>query len=114
MGKYPISRICPSCGEDSFKRARPKAAVSFASDRICRACGTRYTPPTPAWAGVVFVLAGLPMAFYGLLGVFLGVFFGGTPEKGGPFGLLIFLVLALAGIIAIVHGVRSFINAEES
>lgn len=37
----------------------PENYVAFASDRICKKCGTRYTPPTPRWAGVLFLICGL-------------------------------------------------------
>jgi len=34
--------------------------VAYAKDRICNECGTRYAPPTPRWAGWVFILIGIP------------------------------------------------------
>lgn len=105
MRKYRVSTVCPSCGQTAFKKTRPKAAVAFASDRICKACGTRYTPPTPRWAAAVFVLVGLPLAALGLLDLFRG-----PSDKFALFELLFSLALVVAGILAIVHGVRSVIK----
>lgn len=106
MNKYPIAKVCPSCGETSFKRAPVKTGVCFAPDRICKACGTRYTPPTPPWAGTVFVLAGLLLASVGLYLIFFG--------NGKGFDTIFGLLPALMGIAAIVHGVRTFLKAKES
>src|SRR5262245_44369460 len=67
-GVYPVSRVCPACGHAGFERVDPARWVSYGMDRVCRACGTRYTPPTPAWAGVVFVLIGLLFLALGIIG----------------------------------------------
>lgn len=58
-GAYPVSEDCPKCGSTDYKRAKPETAVAFADDRICKACGVRYTPPTPPWARIVFAICGL-------------------------------------------------------
>src|SRR5262249_39998084 len=39
---YPVSRVCPACGDSGFKRVAPERWVAYGSDRVCRACGTRY------------------------------------------------------------------------
>jgi hypothetical protein len=93
--------VCPACGHAEFKRVAPDRWVAYGSDRVCRACGTRYTPPTPVWAGVVFVLVGLV-----LLGCGVG---------GGIFSLLALDVVALGcegllgalGVLAMIQGIRS-------
>ena len=69
---YPVSQNCPQCGSAAFKRVKPDAELAFASDRVCKECGTRYTPPTPAWARMVFV--GLGLVFL-VVGVALGIVF---------------------------------------
>jgi hypothetical protein len=56
---HPVSQVCPQCGSTDYQAVKPAAMVAFTSDRVCRACSTRYTPPTPAWARVVFGLFGL-------------------------------------------------------
>jgi hypothetical protein len=58
MELYPIAQVCPHCGSDSFFRLAPKGRIAFANDRKCKDCGTRFTPPTPPWAGVLFICAG--------------------------------------------------------
>jgi predicted nucleic-acid-binding Zn-ribbon protein len=56
---YPVSPACPKCGAGDYESVKPEAMVAFVSDRVCRACSTRYTPPTPAWARLVFGAIGL-------------------------------------------------------
>lgn len=115
MTEYPVSKVCPSCGGTSFKRAPVKAAVAFASDRICKACGTRYTPPTPRWVGAAFVFAGLPPAAIGLVLLLFAFFEPSSPGKGVEiFNLLMGLLFAPAGIIAIVHGVRLMMKVTKT
>jgi len=101
MTSYPVAKVCPSCRGTSWKRARAKTGVAFASDRICRACGTRYTPPTPSWARLVFALAGLLLALVGLFLIWVG-------REGKGEGMVLGLLPAIMGISAIVHSVRTF------
>jgi hypothetical protein len=56
---YLVSPDCPKCGGTEYKRARARTALSFADDRVCKDCGTRYSPPTPAWGRALFALLGL-------------------------------------------------------
>src|SRR5437773_1751973 len=56
---YRLSQICPNCGSSDYKTVKPAAMVAFSWDRVCRACSTRYTPPTPVWARMVFGVIGL-------------------------------------------------------
>jgi hypothetical protein len=65
MGSYPVASHCPHCGGKDFKRVKPEGRVAFTDDRKCTACGTRYTPPTPAWAAVVFILLGILLSALG-------------------------------------------------
>ena len=53
---HPISTVCPSCGAGEYRRIDADTPVSFQYDRECKNCGTRYTPPTPRWAGKVFCI----------------------------------------------------------
>ena len=100
---YPVSLFCPKCGSAEYKKRKPEKWIAFIADRVCTECQTRYTPPTPAWAGVVFVLAGLSLAGFGFLSILLSV------SRGNP-GQLLGLVcegfLGLLGVLAIIHGIR--------
>ena len=106
MSEYPISRKCPTCGASAFKRVKPHRLVAFADDRVCGACGARYTPPIPVWAGIAFMVCGLALPILGL--VLSSLLF-------GLFGILglgcegVFLVLA---VIAFVGGIRELLRSE--
>lgn len=102
-GPYPVSTVCPNCGHKEFQSIRPESWIAFTKDRICQSCQTRYTPPTPAWASLVFLLAGLLLAGFGLFSLTLHI------RSGDPAGLLAMVIegsLGLLGILAIVHGFR--------
>ena len=84
--------------------------MAFVSDRVCTVCATRYTPPTPIWAGIVFIIAGLALAgFFGLAWI-IGLSFAMPPGPVvmGCEGFLVFL-----GVMAIIFGIRSLIKASE-
>lgn len=103
-GNYPVSKLCPKCGNAEFKKRRPEKWIAFSWDRVCKACGTRYTPPTPVWAGVVFILAGLPLAGFGGLSVVARFI------SGAPVGLPAMACegfLGFLGVLAIVQGIRA-------
>jgi hypothetical protein len=105
MTAYPISATCPQCGGTEYTRRKPERLVAFVSDRVCRACNTRYTPPTPVWAGILFLLAGLTLPF---LGFFL------TSLLVNPFsigGLICEGAIAALGVAAIVGGIRELLNS---
>ena len=111
--RYPISEYCPRCGSREYTRRKPETTIAFTDDRVCNRCQARYTPPTPVWAGIVFILIGTvlvaPSAFLHITaflwprGSFVSGFSGGC-ATAGP---------ALIGITAIVHGVRSLVNRRK-
>jgi hypothetical protein len=104
---YPVSRVCPSCGHAEFKARRPERLVAFTWDRVCKACGTRYTPPTPLWAGVVFLAVGLLLFSFGSISIGLRLLSGnlvGVPAMACE-GFLAFL-----GLLAILQGTRSILK----
>lgn len=68
MSTFPISSVCPQCGSKEHSLRKPKHLVSFAADRVCKECLTRYSPPTLIWGGVMFLLS---TVVFGLLGFFL-------------------------------------------
>ena len=108
MTEYPISATCPQCGGTEYTCRKPERLVAFVSDRVCRACNTRYTPPTPVWAGVLFLLAGLTLPFLGLVLTSLLVH---------PFsiaGLVCEGVIAALGVAAFVGGIRELVNSERA
>lgn len=50
---------CPSCHHTDHTKVAPNRFLAFTQDRLCHHCGTRYTPPTPWWAGPVSVICGI-------------------------------------------------------
>jgi hypothetical protein len=68
---YPVASTCPKCGSREFREVvapvAPESLVAgVAYDRECTACDTTYTPPTPLWENVVFIVLGIPilLAFF--------------------------------------------------
>src|SRR3982751_5960584 len=54
---HPIGRICPKCGSSRHKKVDPDWQPAIINDRVCRECGTKYSPPPPAIiAPFVYVL----------------------------------------------------------
>jgi hypothetical protein len=66
---YPVSEVCPNCRSNQYTRQRPEKWVTFAWDRVCNECGTRYTPPTPMWAAILFLVVGFLLAGFGVVEV---------------------------------------------
>ena len=102
-----VGKVCPKCGHADYTRQRSQRWITFAHDRICTGCKTRYTPPTPIWAGILFVLVGFCLAgFFALDALF-------RFTSGNPLGIpaLVFdLLIVVLGCLAIAHGLRCFIN----
>jgi hypothetical protein len=105
MNEYPISATCPKCGGTEYTRRKPERLVAFVSDRVCRACNTRYTPPTPVWAAILFMLAGLTLPFLGLVLTSLLV------HPFSIMGLICEGVIAALGVAALVGGIRELYNS---
>ncbi|MBY0456130.1 MAG: hypothetical protein K2V38_02205 [Gemmataceae bacterium] len=102
--------MCPGCSSDKHKRVRPLGWVAFKWDRVCKDCGTRYTPPTPGWAAVVFLGAGLLLAGFGVISVLLAL------ASGNPLSLPVVACEGFVGVVgclAIAHGVRTLQNPGE-
>jgi hypothetical protein len=104
FGTYPVSRTCPKCGGAEYRRVAPQRLIAFVSDRVCKSCSTRYTPPTPGWAGVVFILVGLLLAGVGLFDILVGL------ARGNPFPPVCSGALGLLGVVVIAHGIRSLMS----
>jgi hypothetical protein len=114
MGQYPIASHCPQCGSASFTRVRVKQGLAFTDDRKCKDCGTRYTPPTPTWAAVVFIVLGCVLmggsAVLTVVSVRLELKHPGLFSAGNGFFLA---VMFLTGLPCFVYGIRSLKKREE-
>jgi hypothetical protein len=90
---YPVSRTCPKCGSTAYKSVQPKTMVAFTWDRVCQGCSTRYTPPTPLWARLIF-------AGFGLAALVGGAITAYAVMQGAhsAFGLLGPIAFILAGL----------------
>ena len=62
---HPVSQVCPKCGSTAHKKVDPNWQPAIVNDRICDECGTRYSPPPPAYLG------------YFVIPVSIGVILGG-------------------------------------
>jgi uncharacterized protein (DUF983 family) len=109
MSKYPISNVCPSCGHTRFQRTYPDTIIAFKSDRICLECGTRYTPATPRWAAVVFILLGFFFAWV-LVSLILAITFDrflAVGDRGVSRSLVVGIASAFVVVAAaVIYGVR--------
>ena len=102
--KYPLSSVCPKCGQKSHTTIKPSSWVAFRLDRLCTDCGARYTPPTPGWASVLFIVAGIALTVGGpLFGLTVITAVGG----GFPAFVLLGGPLSLGGLLAVGHGIRT-------
>ncbi|MFT3882663.1 MAG: hypothetical protein QM703_23800 [Gemmatales bacterium] len=107
MTQYPISKVCPQCGWKQFRRKKPEEIIAFTSDRLCSKCETRYTPPTPRWAGLVFVVSGLLLAlFFGFLLTVCVVLF-----SAATFPITVLVGFGfVVGVCAFCHGIKALMK----
>lgn len=111
MVKHPISRKCPTCHGIDFKRVAPEAALAFTDDRVCKSCGTRYTPPTPLWAAVIFLVVGIVII---LLNIAAGVVASNAGRFWFSVRIGIFHSLTLpVGIGCVIYGIRCIRRQDE-
>jgi hypothetical protein len=99
-----VSEVCPGCGATEHRRVRPKTLIAFTSDRVCLACGVRYSPPTPRWAAVLFVLVGLLLTGFGLISILVQL------ASGNPLHILGMACegfLGFLGLLALGQGIRA-------
>lgn len=110
----PVSKVCPSCGGTRYTTRRPKATVAFISDRVCIDCNTRYSPPTPTWAGIVFLLAGLLLIILGFGAILLDVIVI-IMRRNHASALSMFFngALGVMGLLAFIFGVKSLSNSKK-
>lgn len=101
---FPVSVLCPQCGHHEYTAQRPQSWVSFTWDRVCKQCGCIYTPPTPRWAAIVFIVAGLLLSGFGFLSVAAHL------SSGNPLGVPAMVCegfLGVLGVLSIIQGIRS-------
>jgi len=114
MGEYPIASHCPQCGSASYTRVRVKQGLAFTDDRKCKDCGTRYTPPTPTWAAVIFIVLGCFLMGGSVVGTVAMV----RAELRVP-GLFSYVhgippaVALMTGLACFIYGIRSLKKREE-
>ena len=111
MEKYPVALSCPQCGSKEFQRVKVEGRIAFTDDRKCTACGTRYTPPTPAWAAVVFILLGTLIT---AVGIAFGFAFLIRKDDVRLRDLVYGTILTVFGLSAIIYGIRSFRSRDAS
>ncbi len=106
MSPYPVAVSCPKCGCKEFRRAKVDRLVAFTDDRECTACGARYTPSTPVWAAVVFILLGVLITAVGATGAVFYFFF---VEKDFIEGIhsAVSVAVTVIGVACTVFGIRS-------
>ena len=105
-GVYPISKTCPSCGGGEYTEKRPERWIAFAKDRVCTACNTRYTPPTPLWAAGIFIAAGVLLAVAGAFTTFVEV----TAASPNVLSIVFYIAMLSLGLAALVHGLRTLLQ----
>jgi Mn2+/Fe2+ NRAMP family transporter len=104
---HTISRSCPKCGASSYDTVRPDRPGTFSKDRVCKACGTRYSPPTSMWAAILLICGGLfTLTISGLL-CYIAL------HLTSNVFLLLGAPLLFVGIVMIVSGLRR-IKQEEN
>jgi hypothetical protein len=105
-GKLPRKKKCPKCQGIDFKLVRPEEGrVAFTDDRVCKSCGTRYTPPTPVWAAVLFIVIGVLILLVDLAVVGVGFVVG--RDFWHALRVYIFLLATLStGVGCVVYGLR--------
>lgn len=99
----PVATICPDCSSTAYHPVRPAAWVAYMNDRVCEACGTRYTPPTPRWAAVLFLVNGGLFTIGAGLNLLILVLVG-CPSV---LALVVNLAFLTHGLAAVSHGVRA-------
>jgi len=99
---FPISKVCPQCGHTEFKKVYPNTYLAFAYDRVCNACGTRYSPPTPLWGALLIMAIGVIIGGVGITGFFFGF------TEVSPRMLMRSVVPTIIGGLIVFQSVRLF------
>jgi hypothetical protein len=102
---------CPNCDGIEYTEVTPEGGGAIAHDRVCRGCGTRYTPPTPLWVAVLLIASGVFLALPGIVTIGVVIKMAITMQQGTIGAVLAFwwcvAISFLFGSRFIVHGWRS-------
>jgi hypothetical protein len=114
MTNYPVSQECPKCHGIEFTRVRPEEGrVAFTDDRVCKSCGTRYTPPTPLWAAGLFIVVGVLILLVDIAAV--GVGFAVGADFWFALRTYVFLLATLStGVGCVVYGLRRLRRQDDT
>jgi hypothetical protein len=104
LASSAISRVCPTCGSDSYTTTRPKGWVTYSEDRICKSCNTRYSPPTPLWAAVLLSGLGGVLTFGCVASLAMRFT---SRDLTSLAGVVPEAVLGIIGVAAIKQGLRA-------
>lgn len=100
----PIAYDCPYCRNNEYTKIKPNKTIYWAKDRVCTLCQTRYTPPTPIWGSMLFLILGAILAIASVVPIWGSIF------PLNPCSLItipLFSLLMAMGIIACIEGVQS-------
>jgi hypothetical protein len=104
-------RSCPNCDEFEYAQVTPDGGCAITYDRVCRGCGTRYTPSTPLWVTVLLILSGVFLILPGVAITGVAIKMAITMQQGTGGCLLstwwLVVLSFLFGSRFIVHGWRS-------
>jgi hypothetical protein len=101
---------CPNCDGIEYTRVTPDGGSAITYDRVCRGCGTRYTPPTPLWVAVLVIVSGILLVLPGIVAIGAVITMAITNAQGTLGSLLASSCLvppSILGVTCIVHGWRS-------
>jgi hypothetical protein len=111
--QIPVSKACPSCGGIRYRSVRPSGWMAFTKDRVCSDCQIQYTPPTPLWAAIVFIVAGLIPLLLGMFGIIATVIVEHDQGKNmNATPLFVMGGLTVLGVFAIAHGIRTLLGRK--
>src|SRR5436305_3111432 len=102
MGMQVACRACPRCGNREFHLVKPNTFVYFRKDRLCTRCPTYYSPPTPAWASLLFIILGALLALPAGA-AFVAVV---SAEHRDACGTVVAAILCTLGVLSFVQGMR--------
>jgi hypothetical protein len=113
MSRFPISRVCPECASKGYTVRKSQAFVAFANDRVCKFCLTRYSPPTPLWGGITFMLSGLALPVLGfVLIALLALLFGPFVSPFSILGLTCEGVFCILALVCFIGGIRLLVTSQ--
>jgi uncharacterized protein YneF (UPF0154 family) len=98
ISPHPISQTCPKCGSARHKKVDPDWQPAIIKDRMCLECDTRYSPPPPAYLGIVVIVLSIAIGLAGGWFLYRYLF---NRDPGGwvnPFWSVIMIIAGIAGV----------------